>query len=597
MLLLALSSLAAAQPALDARLEAMQASIDALTRTVSAQATELAALKVAQSVEKRAPSSTSTSPAHRRLDPSVTTLELAADTGSSVTLTADSSSSLSVNAPGGTSVAGALDATEFHVAGQQLAAANDTHLLIGDLKGYEAPVTLMTLADAGHISATNCLTSAGSPTSANCGNDATSQPCGVGVNDNQSPCGDASNIFLHPPHTNDALTVVYDFSSVAPCSTFSATAKITICSGCIDNPDTCNPSNGVMLSVKWCETAGGSQCTQIFSGSIPGAPNYEDIEVSGSVRGGLSLVVEVTNAGDTICDHFHLYDPTLTCDGDTSDGERGVVIKAADTEALVITHDKVVSPGGINANSITVGDPDAVAQPASHAYMSLSGHSLTMKGVHKSCDDNVDPDCYGFYLPYIQLRTSVLHPFNPNERALYLGWGRTLPYGKAADGSDNAGNTKQKFIHHTLENGYNYNFWRGGGCDDALTCNVGINNEQPKAQLDVTGDTIVSGTLTAGVFTSLSGSQFSEHNVGQLLTTLPDTNGYGLLCSGWITGGDDPDTYHEVVLVNVANSIARVTKLQDAQYLEIWVGTFPELVIKQSSGVGQTLAWSCQRIS
>ena len=44
-LLLALSSLAAAQPALDARLEAMQASIDALTRTVSAQATELAALK------------------------------------------------------------------------------------------------------------------------------------------------------------------------------------------------------------------------------------------------------------------------------------------------------------------------------------------------------------------------------------------------------------------------------------------------------------------------------------------------------------------------------------------------------------------------
>ena len=54
-LLLALSSLAAAQPALDARLEAMQASIDALTRTVSAQATELAALKVAQSVEKRAP--------------------------------------------------------------------------------------------------------------------------------------------------------------------------------------------------------------------------------------------------------------------------------------------------------------------------------------------------------------------------------------------------------------------------------------------------------------------------------------------------------------------------------------------------------------
>ena len=55
-LLLALSSLAAAQPALDARLEAMQASIDALTRTVSAQATELAALKAAQSVEKRAPS-------------------------------------------------------------------------------------------------------------------------------------------------------------------------------------------------------------------------------------------------------------------------------------------------------------------------------------------------------------------------------------------------------------------------------------------------------------------------------------------------------------------------------------------------------------
>ena len=51
------------------------------------------------------------------------------------------------------------------------------------------------------------------------------------------------------------------------------------------------------------------------------------------------------------------------------------------------------------------------------------------------------------------------------------------------------------------------------------------------------------------------------------------------------------------MLVNVANSIARVTKLQDAQYLEIWVGTFPELVIKQSSGVGQTLAWSCQRIS
>ena len=40
-----------------------------------------------------------------------------------------------------------------------------------------------------------------------------------------------------------------------------------------------------------------------------------------------------------------------------------------------------------------------------------------------------------------------------------------------------------------------------------------------------------------------------------------------------------------------------MTKLQDAQYLEIWVGTFPELVIKQSSGVGQTLAWSCQRIS
>ena len=33
------------------------------------------------------------------------------------------------------------------------------------------------------------------------------------------------------------------------------------------------------------------------------------------------------------------------------------------------------------------------------------------------------------------------------------------------------------------------------------------------------------------------------------------------------------------------------------QYLEIWVGTFPELVIKQSSGVGQTLNWSCQRIS
>ena len=66
-LLLALSSLAAAQPALDARLEAMQASIDALTRTVSAQATELAALKAERSVEKRAPSSTSTNPAHRRL--------------------------------------------------------------------------------------------------------------------------------------------------------------------------------------------------------------------------------------------------------------------------------------------------------------------------------------------------------------------------------------------------------------------------------------------------------------------------------------------------------------------------------------------------
>ena len=54
-LLLLLASAAAAQPALDARLEAMQASIDALTRTVSAQATELAALKVARSVEKRAP--------------------------------------------------------------------------------------------------------------------------------------------------------------------------------------------------------------------------------------------------------------------------------------------------------------------------------------------------------------------------------------------------------------------------------------------------------------------------------------------------------------------------------------------------------------
>ena len=49
-LLFALSSLAAAQPALDARLEAMQASIDALTRTVSAQATELAALKAERSV-------------------------------------------------------------------------------------------------------------------------------------------------------------------------------------------------------------------------------------------------------------------------------------------------------------------------------------------------------------------------------------------------------------------------------------------------------------------------------------------------------------------------------------------------------------------
>ena len=46
-----------------------------------------------------------------------------------------------------------------------------------------------------------------------------------------------------------------------------------------------------------------------------------------------------------------------------------------------------------------------------------------------------------------------------------------------------------------------------------------------------------------------------------------------------------------------ALKVAQVFTSQDAQYLEIWVGTFPELVIKQSSGVGQTLAWSCQRIS
>ena len=39
-----------------------------------------------------------------------------------------------------------------------------------------------------------------------------------------------------------------------------------------------------------------------------------------------------------------------------------------------------------------------------------------------------------------------------------------------------------------------------------------------------------------------------------------------------------------------------MTTLQDAQYLDIYVGTFPELVIKQSSGVGHTMMWSCQRI-
>ena len=60
------------------------------------------------------------------------------------------------------------------------------------------------------------------------------------------------------------------------------------------------------VTVKWCETTGGSQCTQIFSGFIPGAPNYEDIEVSGSVRGALSLVVEVNKAGDTTCDAQYL---------------------------------------------------------------------------------------------------------------------------------------------------------------------------------------------------------------------------------------------------------------------------------------------------
>ena len=80
------------------------------------------------------------------------------------------------------------------------------------------------------------------------------------------------------------------------------------------------------------------------------------------------------------------------------------------------------------------------------------------------------------------------------------------------------------------------------------------------------------------------------------LTTLPDTDGYGLLCSGWITNGDNPNTYHEVALISVANSIARITTLSDAQYPDIY-GTFPQVVIKQVSGVGATLNWSCQRIS
>ena len=111
-----------------------------------------------------------------------------------------------------------------------------------------------------------------------------------------------------------------------------------------------------------------------------------------------------------------------------------------------------------------------------------------------------------------------------------------------------------------VENGYNYNFWRAVGATTLTT-------EQPKAQLDVTGDTIVSGTLTAGVFVSAARILPREQ---------PDT--YGLLCTS------PAATTRTNEVVSSANS-PRVTELQDAQYLEIWVGTFPELVIKQDARV------------